>query len=96
MKLHRDLDISHMLHRIREAWAGTDNDNNGRFEGPVEVDETYMGASVQICLTASARNLKALAAAVQDRSGRVKDRTSNEVRAEVEKQRTLLRSKPLS
>ena len=46
MKLHRDLDISQksawfMLHRLRQAWA--DNGDNGRFDGPVEVDETYMG-----------------------------------------------------
>ena len=41
MKLHRDIGVSQrtawfMLHRIREAWAG-DGD------GPVEVDETYIG-----------------------------------------------------
>ena len=30
-----------MLHRLRQAWA--DNGDNGRFDGPVEVDETYMG-----------------------------------------------------
>ena len=46
MKLHRDLGISQksawfMLHRLRQAWA--DNGDNGRFDGPVEVDETYMG-----------------------------------------------------
>ena len=44
MKLHRDLGITqksawHMGHRIREAW-GTDID---KFNGPVEVDETYIG-----------------------------------------------------
>ena len=44
MKLHRDLGITqksawHMGHRIREAW-GTIND---KFNGPVEVDETYIG-----------------------------------------------------
>ena len=47
MKLHRDIGVSQptawfMLHRIREAWmpkAGTGTP----FEGPVEVDETYMG-----------------------------------------------------
>ena len=47
MKLHRDLNITqknawHMLHRIREAWA-FDNGNDPDFDGPVEVDETYMG-----------------------------------------------------
>lgn len=45
MKLHRDLDIAqkaawHVAHRIREMY----NDFTGRkFDGPVEVDETYIG-----------------------------------------------------
>ena len=45
MKLHRDIGVSQptawfMLHRIREAWAAESDD---RFDGPVEVDETYFG-----------------------------------------------------
>ena len=44
MKLHRDLGVSQptawfMLHRIREAWDYEAEE----FEGPVEVDETYVG-----------------------------------------------------
>ena len=44
MKLHRDLGITQksawfMLHRIREAW----DDEQGPFDGEVEVDETYVG-----------------------------------------------------
>jgi len=44
MKLHRDLGVRQatawfMLHRIREAFT----DVTARFEGPVEVDETYIG-----------------------------------------------------
>ena len=44
MKIHRDLGVSQptawfMLHRIREAFAGVAM----TFEGPVEVDETYVG-----------------------------------------------------
>ena len=44
MKLHRDLGISqksawHMAHRIREIW----NIGTAKFDGPVEVDETYVG-----------------------------------------------------
>ena len=44
MKLHRDLGITqkaacHMAHRIRETLAVT----GGKFAGPVEVDETYIG-----------------------------------------------------
>ena len=45
MKLHRDIGVSQptawfMLHRIREAWAG---ENDDPFDGPVEFDETYVG-----------------------------------------------------
>ena len=44
MKLHRDLDITqksawHLAHRIRETWDRSE----ARFDGPVEVDETYLG-----------------------------------------------------
>ena len=44
MKLHRDLGITqksawHLAHRIRQAWAV----NGETFEGPVEVDETFVG-----------------------------------------------------
>ncbi len=44
MKLHRDLGITqkaawHMSHRIRKAYE----DGSEIFEGPVEVDETYVG-----------------------------------------------------
>ena len=46
MKLHRDLKITqktawHMLQRIREAFAA--QGPTVQFEGPVEVDETYVG-----------------------------------------------------
>ena len=45
MKLQRDIGVSQptawfMLHRIREAWA---TESGGPFDGPVEVDETYIG-----------------------------------------------------
>ena len=44
MKLHRDIGVSqktawHMAHRIRETWEK----GVGPFDGPVEVDETYIG-----------------------------------------------------
>ena len=44
LKLHRDLGITqkaawHLAHRIRKAWET----GGGLFEGPVEVDETYVG-----------------------------------------------------
>ena len=46
MKLHRDIGVSQrtawfMLHRIREAWSV--ETDNGPYDGPVEVDETYVG-----------------------------------------------------
>ena len=44
MKLHRDLGVTqktawHLAHRIRRAWEA----EQAEFEGPVEVDETYIG-----------------------------------------------------
>ena len=44
MKLHRDLGITqksawHLAHRIREAWGV----ETAPFDGPVEVDETFIG-----------------------------------------------------
>ena len=44
MKLHRDLDITqktawHLAHRLRESWENQES----KFAGPVEVDETYFG-----------------------------------------------------
>ena len=46
MKLHRDIGVTQrtawfMLHRIRQAWASGGDDDP--FDGPVEVDKTYMG-----------------------------------------------------
>ena len=45
MKFHRDLGVTqktawHLAHRLRETW---NEDIDGGFGGPVEVDETYMG-----------------------------------------------------
>ena len=45
MKLHRDLGITqktawYLEHRIRETW---EDETTGKFVGPVEVDETYIG-----------------------------------------------------
>ena len=44
MKLHRDIGVTqktawHMAHRIRETWAK----QPAPFDGPVEIDETYIG-----------------------------------------------------
>lgn len=50
MKLHRDIGVSQktawfMLQRIREAFS--DDDDDGPFGGPVEVDETFVGGKEQ-------------------------------------------------
>ena len=87
MKLQRDIGVSQptawfMLHRIRQAWAVDDDD---QFDGPVEVDETYMGGK-RTNMSPSKR--KALAGTGRGAVGKtvvvgMKDRETNEVRAEV-------------
>jgi len=89
MKLHRDIGVSQptawfMLHRIRQAWESGES-GHGPYSGPVEVDETYMGGKRK---NMSNARRKALA-----NTGRgpvhmtavvgMKDRPSNEVRAQV-------------
>ena len=88
MKLHRDIGVRQatawfMLHRIRQAWASTDD--GGTFSGPVEVDETYVGGR-----RANMSNAKRKALADTGRGPvtmtavvGVKDRASNKVRAKV-------------
>ncbi len=80
MKLHRDLNISQksawfMLHRIRGAWAPDGRDEP--FDGPVEVDETYFGGKRKE-LADTGRGAVGKTAVVG-----IKDRATNEVRAEV-------------
>lgn len=55
MKLHRDIGVSqktawYILRRIRKAFDDS-NDDNGPFNGPVEIDETYVA-----CTSASGPN----------------------------------------
>ena len=88
MKLHRDIGVSQraawfMLHRIREAWG--DDDGEEPFDGPVEVDETYVGGKRK---NMSNAKRKALAGTGRGAVGKtavigMKDRATNEVRAEV-------------
>ena len=88
MKLHRDIGVSQrgawfMLHRIREAWG--EDDGEEPFDGPVEVDETYMGGKRK---NMSNAKRKALAGTGRGAVGKtavvgIKDRATNEVRAEV-------------
>ena len=86
MKLHRDIGVSQptawfMLHRIREGWK--QSDGGGRFSGPVEVDETYMGGkrrnmSISKRKQLTGRGLVGKAAVVG-----IKDRESNRIAAKV-------------
>ena len=70
-----------MLHRIREAWA---QEPKGRFSGPCEVDESFMGGRRRNMRNA---RRKALAdtgrGASANRLVGLKDRASNQVRAKV-------------
>ncbi len=84
MKLHRDLKVTQktawfMIHRIREAWA----DDNDTFDGPVEIDETYMGGSIS---NMNARERIALRRSGKDNKTIVlgmKDRPTNNIQAQV-------------
>ena len=93
MKLRRDLQVTQktawfMLHRIREAWVWeNDDEDDDRFDGPVEVDETYLGGKRKNMSNAQRKEL-AEAGVGRGTVGKtavvgVKDRDTNEVRAEV-------------
>ena len=88
MKLHRDLDIGQkaawfMLHRIREAWVGVADDSDGgdKFNGPVEVDETYVGGKRSNMSNAKRKRLAHLGHSLAGKTAIVgaKDRDSNRV-----------------
>ena len=85
MKLHRDIGVSQptawfMLHRIREAWAA---DNNDRFGGPVEFDDTYVGGKRRN--KSNAERKEAAGRGPVDMTAVVgaKDRATNQVSAKV-------------
>lgn len=92
MKLRRDLDISQpsawfMLHRIREAWADESDDDGDRYNGPVEVDETYMGGKRANMSNTKRKELAEMGIG-RGPSGKtavvgLKDREGNEVAAKV-------------
>ena len=83
LKLHRDIGVSQptawfMLHRIREAWAG---ENTGPFDGPVEVDETYIGGRKKNM--SKRRQLSGRGPAGKSMVIGAKDRATNQVSARV-------------
>ena len=85
MKLHRDIGVSQptawfMLHRIRQAWAGDDDDQLG---GPVEVDETYFGGKRENMPLRKRKTLTGRGAVGKTAVIGMKDRESGKVRAEV-------------
>ena len=91
MKLHRDLDISQkaawlMLHRIREAWM-PEADTGADYEGPVEVDETYMGGNRRNMSSAKRRELADTGRGPTGKTAVVgmQDRDTNRVSAHVVK-----------
>ena len=88
MKLHRDIGVSQptawfMLHRIREAWG---EGGDGPFDGPVEVDETYMGGKRRNMPKSKRKALKGRGAAGKTAVVGAKDRATNAVSAKVVKE----------
>ena len=83
-KLRSDIKVSRttawfMLHRIREAWD-TD-DNEPRFQGPIEVDETYFGGKRENMSFAKQSTLQGRGVVGKDAVIGMKDRASKQVRA---------------
>ncbi|MYA79838.1 MAG: IS1595 family transposase [Acidobacteriia bacterium] len=87
MKLHRDLKVTQktawfMLHRIREAWS---TESASLFNGPVEVDEMYVGGRRKNMSNAKRRELKDTGRGAVGKVAVVgaKDRATKQVKAKV-------------
>ena len=84
-KLARDIGVKQstawfMLHRIREAWA---SGSDGPFDGPVEVDETYIGGRKKNMSKAKRREAFGRGPAGKTMVMGAKDRQTNRVAARV-------------
>ena len=85
MKLHREIGVSYktawcMLHRIREAWK---QEKAVLFEGPVEVDETYVGGLRKNMPKSKREPLTGRGPTGKSAVVGMKDRKTNQVRATV-------------
>ena len=85
MKLHRDLKIGQkaawfMLHRLREAWATFDDGT--LTNGPVEVDETFVGGKRRNMSNSKREQLTGRGPIVETAVIGAKDRATNSVTAE--------------
>lgn len=84
MKLHRDLKISQpaawfMIHRLRECFA----DLQVEFEGPVEVDETWMGGKRRNMHVSQRNALTGRGTTGKTAVAGIKDRKTNQIDAQV-------------
>ena len=86
MKLHRDLDICQksawfLAHRLREGW----NLPSAKLDGPVEVDETYIGGKRKNTSNAKRKALKGTGRGAVGKVAVVgaKDRATKQVTAKV-------------
>ncbi len=85
MKVHRELNKTqktawYLVHRIRRSWK---MDGSNLFEGPVEVDETYMGGKRRNMPKAKRVELEGRGAVGKTAVVGIKDRDTNEIRASV-------------
>jgi len=85
MKLHRDLTITqksawHLAHRLRKTFEASEA---SPLSGPVEVDETYMGGKRKNMPKAKRKELTGRGPVGKTPVVGMKDRKTNEVRAEV-------------
>ena len=86
MKLHRDIGVSQptawfMLHRIRTAWET--KEALGKFKGPVEVDETYVGGKRKNMRKSKRLKLTGRGTVGKTAVVGAKDRATNHVAAKV-------------